>query len=188
MSIRWLAAFHDIRRILPRASATAAIGLLALVGCTGTNPPLGTAHGPSGPTVLPASSPFTLNVGDAGFSLYSQGMKRLAVLDAPMHERLKGSISVPTTPGRRLAVRMTCTPSDNTDKMNEWNARMLAKFTTSGGTGQVGCGWAVGGYDSIGVATDAKTAVQADVTVSHSPSPSLPSLFKDAKIQVAIYE
>jgi hypothetical protein len=30
--------------------------------------------------------------------------------------------------------------------------------------------------------------VQADVFISHSPSPSLPSLFKDAKIHVAIYE
>jgi len=115
-------------------------------------------------------------------------MKRLIVVDAPMLERMKGSISVATTPGRRLGVRMTCTPSDNADKLNEWNARMLAKFTTPGGTGQAGCGLAVGGYNPIGVATDAKTAVQADVFISHSPSPSLPSLFKDATIHVAIYE
>jgi hypothetical protein len=186
MSIRWLAAFHDIRRILPRASATAAIGLLALVGCTGTNPPLGTAHGPSGPTVLPASSPFTLNVGDAGFSLYSQGMKRLAVLDAPMHERLKASISVPTTPGRRLAVRMTCTPTDNTVNVNEWNTRMLAKFTGPGLTGKPGCGQFSQHYDPIGVATSAKTTVAADVFIDHN-SPG-PGLFTDAKIHVAIYE
>jgi len=87
-----------------------------------------------------------------------------------------------------LGVRMTCTPSDNADKMNEWNARMLAKFTTPGGTAQVGCGLAIGGYDPIGVATDAKTALQADVFISHEPDPSLPSLFTGAKIHVAIYE
>src|SRR5665647_1524778 len=145
---------------------------------------------PTHQVVPPATGlgPFTVSAGGDGFPEYQQGMKRLIVVEAPMLERAKGSISVPTTPGRRLAVRMTCTPSDNTDKMNEWDARMLAKFTTSGGTGQAGCGWAIGGYDSIGVATDAKTAVQADVFISHSPSPSLPSLFKDAKIQVAIYE
>jgi hypothetical protein len=138
---------------------------------------------------LPADrGPFTVNAGGADFPQYQQGMKRLTVMDAPMLERVKGSISVHTTTGRQLGVRMTCTPADDTDKINEWNARMLAKFTTPGGTGQAGCGLAIGGYNPIGVATAAKTAVQADVFISHSPSPSLPSLFKDAKIHVAIYE
>jgi len=168
------------RRFAVFGAVTAAV--LVVGGLVMTRPTYQVVPQPAGP------GPFIVNAGGAGFPEYQQGMKRLIVVEAPMLERAKGSISVPTTPGRRLVVRMTCTPSDNTDKMNEWNARMLAKFTTSGGTGQVGCGWAVGGYDSIGVATDAKTAVQADVTVSHSPSPGLPSLFKDAKIQVAIYE
>src|SRR5665647_912479 len=132
--------------------------------------------------------PFTVSTGGDGFPEYSQGMKRLTVMDAPMLERAKGSISVPTTAGRRLGVRMTCTPADNTDKRNEWNARMLAKVSGPGRTSQAGCGMSIGGDDPIGVATAAKTTVQADVFISHSPSPSLPSLFTDAKIHVAIYE
>jgi hypothetical protein len=171
---------------LPRAGAAAVIGLLALVGCTGTNPAPGTAPGPGGPAVVPASSPFTLNAGGVSFLQYSQGMKRLAVLDAPMLERLKGSISVPTTPGRRLAVRMTCTPSDNTVDVNEWNTRMLAQFTGPGLTGKPGCGQLSEHYDLIGVATSVKTTVAADVFIDHD-SPG-PGLFTDAKIHVAIYE
>jgi hypothetical protein len=165
------------------------IGLLALVGCAGTNQAPSTAPGPGGPTVVPASSPFTLNAGGAGFPLYSQGMKRLAVLDAPMLERLKASISVPTTTGRPLAVRMSCTPTNNTVNVNEWNARMLAKFTGSGPrglTGKPGCGWSDRGDDLIGVATSVKTTVAADLYIDHD-SPG-PGLFKDAKIHVAIYE
>jgi hypothetical protein len=170
---------------LLRAGAVAAIGLLALVGCTGTNPAPSTASGPGGPTVVPASSPFTLNAAGAGFPQYSQGLKRLTVLDAPMLERLKASISVPTTAGRRLAVRMTCTP-DNAVNVNEWNTRMLAKFTGPGRTGSAGCALPDHGCDVIGVATSAKTTVAADVFVDHA-SPG-PGLFKDAKIHVAIYE
>jgi hypothetical protein len=171
---------------LLRAGAAAVIGLLALVSCTDTNPAPSTAPGPGGPTVVPATSPFTLNAGGVGFSQYSQGMKRLAVLDAPMLERLKGSISVPTTPGRRLAVQMTCTPSDNTVNVNEWNTRMLAQFTGPGLTGKPGCGQFSEHYDMIGVATSVKTTVAADVYIDHD-SPG-PGLFTDAKIHVAIYE
>jgi hypothetical protein len=169
-----------------RAGAAAAMGLLALVGATGTNPAPSTAPGRAGPSVVPASGPLTLNAGGAGFPQYSQGLKRLAVLDAPMLERLKASISVPATPGRRLAVRMSCTPTDNTVNMNEWSTRMLAKFTGPGRTGSAGCGLPDHGYDLIGVATSAKATVVADVFVDHA-SPG-PGLFKDAKIHVAIYE
>jgi hypothetical protein len=168
------------RRLAVFGAVTAAV--LVVGGLVMTRPTHQAVPQPAGP------GPFVVNTGGADFPEYQQGMKRLIVVDAPMLERMKGSISVATTPGRRLGVRMTCTPSDNADKLNEWNARMLAKFTTPGGTGQAGCGLAVGGYNPIGVATDAKTAVQADVFISHSPSPSLPSLFKDAKIHVAIYE
>jgi hypothetical protein len=132
--------------------------------------------------------PFTVSASGAGFPQYQQGMKLLTVVEAPMQERAKGSFSVATTTGRRLAVRMTCTPSDNTDNTNEFNAPMLAKFTTPGGTAQSSCGLAVGGYDPIGVATAARTTVQADVFVDHATAPSLPSMFKGAKIHVAIYE
>jgi len=162
------------------------MGLLALVGCTGTNPAPGTVPGRAGPSVVPASGPLTLNAGGAGFPQYSQGMKRLAVLDAPMLERLKASISVPTTTGRPLAVRMTCTPSENTVNVNEWNTRMLAQFTGPGLTGKPGCGQSSQHYNLIGVATSVKTTVAADVFIDHA-SPG-PGLFKDAKIHVAIYE
>jgi hypothetical protein len=176
---------------LLRGCAAAAMGLLALVGCTSTKAAISTAAGTGGPTVVPASSPFTLNAGGAGFPLYSQGMKRLAVLDAPMLERLKASISVPTITGRPLAVRMTCTATNNTGNLNEWNARMLAKFTGSGPrglslTGKPGCGWSDRGDELIGVATSVKTTVAADVYIDHN-SPGQ-GLFKDAKIHVAIYE
>jgi hypothetical protein len=94
---------------------------------------------------------------------------------------------------------MTCTPdhsdnpgnvSNNSDNnWNEWNARMLAKFSAPGGLGHGMCITpAMGGYDLIGIATAAKTTVLADVFVDHEPAPSLPTLFKDAKIHVAIYE
>jgi hypothetical protein len=142
--------------------------------------------GRAGPSVVPASGPLTLNAGGAGFPQYSQGMKRLAVLDAPMLERLKASISVPTTTGRPLAVRMTCTPSENTVNVNEWNTRMLAQFTGPGLTGKPGCGQFSQHCDLVGVATSVKTTVAADVFIDHA-SPT-PGLFKDAKIHVAIYE
>jgi hypothetical protein len=168
------------RRLAVFGAVTAAV--LVVGGLVMTRPTYQAVPQPAGP------GPFVVNSGGADFPEYQQGMKRLIVVDAPMLERMKGSISVATTPGRRLGVRMTCTPSDNADKMNEWNARMLAKFSGPGRTGQAGCGLAIGGYDPIGVATDAKTAVLADVFISHSPSPSLPSLFTGAKIHVAIYE
>jgi len=174
------------RTSMPLTGAAAVIGLLALVGCTPTSAAPNTAQGPGGPTVAPASSPFTLNATGAGFSQYSQGMKRLAVLDAPMLERLKASISIPTTTGRRLAVRMTCTPSSNSVNLNEWNNRMLAQFTGPGLTGKPGCGQFSQNYNPIGVATSVKTTVAADVFIDHA-NPG-PGLFKDAKIHVAIYE
>jgi len=167
-----------------RFAVFGAVTLVVLVvgGLVMTRPTHQAMPQPAGP------GPFVVNTSGADFPEYQQGMKRLIVVDAPMLERMKGSISVATTPGRGLGVRMTCTPSDNADKMNEWNARMLAKFSGPGRTGQAGCGMAIGGYDPVGVATDAKTALQADVFISHSPSPSLPSLFTGAQIHVAIYE
>jgi hypothetical protein len=174
------------RRLAVFGAVTAAV--LVVGGLVMTRPTHQGVPQPAGPGPFVANTSGVANTGGADFPQYQQGMKRLIVVDAPMLERIKGSISVATTPGRRLGVRMTCTPSDNADKMNEWNARMLAKFTTPGGTGQELCGIAIGGYDPIGVATAAKTAVQADVFISHSPDPSLPSLFTGAKIHVAIYE
>ena len=133
----------------------------------------------------PDPGPFTVNAGGGGFPEYSQGMKRVTVLDSPMLERAKGSIVIPTTAGRHLAVRMTCTPTGNEENTLEWNTRMLARFTTPDGTRQAACG---GGSYQIGVAVAAKTTVLANVFVSHAPSPGLPSLFKNAQIHVAIYE
>src|SRR5450759_4667719 len=173
----------DSRRRRFAVLGAATVAILVVGGVIATTRP---THQVVPPTA--GLGPFTVSTGGDGFPEYSQGMKRLTVVDAPMLERAKGSISVPTTAGRRLGVRMTCTPADDADKVNEWNARMLAKFTTPGGTGQELCGLAGWFATPIGVATAAKTAVQADVFISHSPSPSLPSLFTGAKIHVAIYE
>jgi len=162
---------------------TATVAVLVVVGLAVSRP----AH-----KALPQPAdrgPFTVSVSGAGFPKYQQGMKLLTVVDAPMLARTKGSIVVPTTPGRRLAVRMTCTPepTDNADNWNEWNRRMVAKFTSQGGTGQSSCGLIGAGYDPIGVATVAKTTVLADVSFSRE-LPLSPELFKGAKIHVAIYQ
>jgi len=143
---------------------------------------------PGLPEPVAALGPFTVNAGGAGFPEYSQGMKRVTVLDSPMLERAKGSIIIPTTAGRHLAVRMTCTPTDNVENTLEWEARMLARFTIPDRTSQAACGGADGGMWPIGTAVAAKTTVLANVFVSHEPRPGLPSLFTDAQIHVAIYE
>jgi len=143
---------------------------------------------PALPDPIAAPGPFTANAGGGGFPEYSQGMKRVTVLDSPMLERAKGSVIIPTTAGRHLAVRMTCTPTGNVENTLEWDARMLARFTIPDGTSQAACGGADGHMWSIGTAVAAKTTVLANVFVSHEPSPGLPSLFKNAKIHVAIYE
>ena len=140
------------------------------------------------PEPVAAPGPFTVNADGAGFPEYSQGMKRVIVLDSPMLERAKGSVIIPTTAGRDLAVRMTCTPTDNVENTLEWDARMLARFTIPDGTSRAACGGAHGHMWSIGTAVAAKTTVLANVFVSHEPSPGLPSLFNNAKIHVAIYE
>ena len=144
------------------------------------------------PAVPPTAGlgPFTVNTGGTGFPEYAQGMKRLIVLDAPMLEQMNGSISVPTTAGRRLAVRMTCTPADNVERVNEWFKRMYAQFNLPGGRGdRTSCGSFPGqGYATMGIATSAKTTVLADVMINHKSLPASGLLFKDAKIHVAIYE
>ena len=168
------------RRFAVLGAATVAVLVVAtvavlLVGRLAmTRPTHQAVPQPAGP------GPFTVNTGGADFPQYQQGMKRLIVVDAPMLERMKGSISVPTTAGRDLALRITCTPT-----MNEWNARVIAKFTAPGGTAQSTC--AFGGYVPIGAATDAKTAVKVDVLIDREGG-ALPTSSKDVKIHVAIYE
>ena len=138
----------------------------------------------------PVPRPFTLNNGGAGFPEYSQGMKRLTALDAPMLAQLNDTITVATTPGRRLAVAMTCTPADDMEKLNEWITRIQADFTLPGRSAdRPTCAVFVGqGYSRIGIATAATTTILADVAINHDPSPGLDPLFQDAQIHVAIYE
>jgi hypothetical protein len=134
--------------------------------------------------------PFTVSAIGAGFPQYQQGMKRLTVMDAPMLAQMKGSIVVPTHPGRRLVVRMTCTQNGNMDHVNEWDVRMFAMFSALGGTVRSPCSLTTGFfYDSIdlGIATAAKTTVLADVSFNQEP-PLRTGLFTGAKIHVAIYE
>jgi len=175
------------RRLSALGATTVAVLLVGglIAAMSSAHPPM---PEPGLPEPVAALGPFTVNAGGAGFPEYSQGMKRVTVLDSPMLERAKGSIIIPTTAGRHLAVRMTCTPTGNVENMMEWDARMLARFTIPDGTRQAACGGADGHMWSIGTAVAAKTTVLANVFVSHEPSPSLPSLFKNAKIHVAIYE
>ena len=160
------------RRLAVLGAATVAV--LVVGGLVMTRPTHQAVPQPAGP------GPFTVSAGGDGFPEYQQGMKRLIVVDAPMLERMKGSISVPTIPGRDLALRMTCTSTTT-----EWNARMIAKFTAAGGAVQATC--AFRGYVPIGAATDAKTAVKVEVAKNVREG-ALPTPSKDAKIHVAIYE
>jgi len=127
-----------------------------------------------------AIGPFTVNAGSTGFPEYDQGRRRLLVLDAPMLERVKEQISVPTTPGRPLWVRMKCTPT-----LGDWDGRMLARFIRSGRTVSAQC---TVGYLSLGSVIEAKSTVLADVFISHEPRARMAQMFKNAKIQVAFYE
>ena len=169
------------RRLAVLGAATAAV--LVVGGLAITRPEHRALPQPAG------LGPFTVSASGAGFPKYQQGMKLLTVVDAPMLERTKGSIIVPTTVGRRLFVRMTCTQNGNEDHLSDWSQLMLAKFTVPGGTGKSSCSQSGGFafYDLIGVATAAKTTVLANVFVSHA-IPGTAPLFKDARIHVAIYE
>ena len=171
------------RRLTVLGAMTAAI--LVFGGVIATTRP---THQVVPPTT--GLGPFTVSAGGDGFPEYSQGMKLLTVLDAPMLEQMNGSISVPTTAGRRLAVRMTCTPADNVERVNEWFKRMYAQFNLPGGRGdRTSCGsFPDQGYAIMGIATSAKTTVLADVMINHKSLPAPGLLFKDAKIHVAIYE
>jgi hypothetical protein len=173
------------RRLAALSAATATVlvvgGLIAATGSVHKAVPL---------PANPGLGQFSVNTGGAGFPEHSEGMERIMVLDAPMLGRLNGLIEVPTTAGRQLAVRMTCTQNESTgyfnDNTNEWNDRMIAKFSAPGGSGRAGCGGTEFGSDLIGVATGARTTVLADVTINTQTDPGS-SLFKDAKIHVAIY-
>jgi len=169
------------RRLAVFGAVTAAV--LVVGGLAVSRPTHQAVPQPAGP------GPFVVNTGGADFPQYQQGMKRLTVMDAPMLARTKGSIVVPTHPGRRLVVRMTCTQNGNMDHVNEWNVRMFAMFSALGDTGRSSCSASGGFYDSIdlGIATAAKTTVLADVSFNQEP-PLRPDLFTGAKIHVAIYE
>src|SRR5450759_461834 len=168
------------RRLAVFGAVTAAV--LVVGGLVMTRPTHQVVPQPAGP------GPFVVNTGGADFPQYQQGMKRLIVMDAPMLERMKGSIVVPTHPGRRLVVRMTCTQNGNMDHVNEWDVRMFAMFSALGGTARSSCSSTTGFfYDSIdlGTATAAKTTVLADVSFNQEP-PLRTGLFTGAKIHVAI--
>jgi hypothetical protein len=140
-------------------------------------------------------------------------MRRVTVLDAPMLARMKGSVSIPTTPGEQLSVQMTCTkPKDlartpaTTPKTpkDDWLNRVQVSVTGPGGKGIARCsdlgvngeliGVATG--DVIGVATGETTMVSADVSLAAAMpariaapgySPGV-AASQGAKIHVAIYE
>ncbi|MEO8517914.1 MAG: SigE family RNA polymerase sigma factor [Dermatophilaceae bacterium] len=177
---RRVVAAHQHRMVVLGRASAALLVVAGLAGWASTH------------QTLPApdtTGPFTVDTSGSGFPQFSQGMKLLTVLEAPMVEQLNSSFSVRTGAGRQLAVRMICRPEGNMENTGEWMSRMSARFTIPGRpAGLVSCaGLPDQGYALIGVAASVKTTVLADVTINHSSSPA-PGLFKGAKIHVAIYE
>ncbi len=171
------------RRLTTLAVATVAIllagGLLATTGSSHRAVPR-----PAGP------GPYKVISGDAGFPEYSQGMRRIAVLEAPVQARMRGAISLHTTPGRQLAMKMTCTSSQQADLAGEWTTSMVAHVSAPGGKGDGVCGLGGGLLGSemssplsqvIGVAT----GPTATVTVDAAPLVTAP---RNAKIHLALYQ
>lgn len=179
------------RRLAALAASTAAV--LVIGGLVATT---SSTHRAALQPAVPGLGSFTVNTAGAGFPEFIQGMRRVTVLEAPMLARMKGSISIPTTPGEGLSVQMTCTgPKDlalNPATLSDllWLTQPFVSFTTPGGRGISKC-WTQGSGGTgevIGVATGTTTVVSAGISLSapgHSPTTAAP---KGAKIHAAIYE
>jgi hypothetical protein len=161
------------------ALGAATVAVLVVGGLVATRPADKVVPRPAGP------GPFTVNVGGAGFPEFTVGMKRVMVLDAPMPERAKGSVLVPTTPGQELAVAMTCSPFTDADQSG-WISLMTAKITGPGGRYGRACDMPISMLrpETIGVAAAATTTVSADVLAA---PPAMVVTPKSAKVHFAIY-
>jgi len=187
------------RRLAVLSSATGAILLVA-----GLMARTGSARRAIPQPAEPGLGNFSVNAGGAGFPDFFQGVRRVTVLDAPMLARMKGSISIPTTPGEQLSVQMTCTRPKDLARTpgtapkapkGSWFSQMEVNFTGLGGKRIARCGVpgatgelsGVATGDVIGVATGATTTVSADVSLAPDYTPSVAAP-KGAKIHAAIYE
>jgi hypothetical protein len=170
------------RRLTVLSAATAAV--LVVSGLVATT---ASTHHAAPPPAGPGPGPYT---SAAGFPAYLDGMMRLKVLDVPMVNQSNTSISVPTTAGRKLAVRLTCTPSDIMTKVPDWNDKMIADVKIVGGQdGRAQCDGGIGPSMSlIGVTTGDRTTLLADIFINYQNVPASATLFKDAKFHVGIYE
>jgi hypothetical protein len=170
------------RRLTALSAATAAV--LVVSGLVATT---ASTHRAAPPPAGPGPGPYA---SAAGFPAYLDGMMRLKVLDVPMVNQSNTSISVPTTAGRKLAVRLTCTPYEIMTKVPDWNNKMIADVKIVGGqNGRAQCDGGIGPSMSlIGVTTGARTTLLADIFIDYKKVPAAATLFKDAKFHVGIYE
>ena len=180
------------RRLAALAASTAAV--LVVGGLVVTT---GSAHRAALQPAKPALGNFSVNAAGAGFPEFFRGMRRVTVLEAPMLARMKGSVSIPTTPGEQLSVQMTCTwPKDSAltpaiipDSVKDTLFKQLVKVSFTGPGGKVisGC-WTEGATDTvIGAASGTTTMVSADVSLITNANPEFVTP-KGGKIQAAIYE
>jgi hypothetical protein len=180
------------RRLAALAASTAAVLVVGGLVATTTS-----ARRTALQPAAPGLGSFSVDATGAGFPELFRGMRRVTVLDAPLLARMKGSISLSTTPGEKLSVQMTCTwPKDSAlaaatspDPVKDalFRQRVKVSFTGPGGKVISGC-WAPGATDTvIGVATGATTMVSADISLVPDANPELVTP-KGGKIQAAIYE
>jgi hypothetical protein len=180
------------RRLAALAASTAAV--LVVGGLVVTT---GSAHRAALQPAKPALGNFSVNAAGGGFPEFFRGMRRITVLEAPMQARMKGSVSIPTTPGEQLTVQMTCTwPKDSAltpaiipDSVKDtlFKQRVKVSFTGPGGKVVSGC-WTEGATDTvIGAASGTTTMVSADVSLITDASLKFVTP-KGGKIQAAIYE
>ena len=166
-----------------RAGLTAAVAVVVLVAGLVTSTHVGRRSSePAHP------GPFRVVASGGEFPAYNNGDKRLLVVTAPALEKLKGTLEVPTTPGRRLTMRMICRPVTITD----WESRMAGEATGPDGRGQkTFCGMAGSamGATELGVSERGRTPVDLDVFINHAGfTPGSGPSFKDASVSVAFYE
>ena len=180
------------RRLAALAASTAAV--LVVGGLVVTT---GSAHRAAPQPAKPALGNFSVNTAGAGFPEFFRGMRRVTVLEAPMLARMKGSVSIPTTPGEQLSVQMTCTwPKDSAltpaiipDSVKDtlFKQRVKVSFTGPGGKVISGC-WTEGATDTvIGAASGTTTMVSADVSLVTDANPEFATP-NGGKIHAAIYQ
>jgi len=130
--------------------------------------------------------PFRVDATGAGFAAYSDGGKRLLVVTAPALEQLKGTIEVPTTPGRMLSVRVVCQGV----RIDDFVQRTVARITGPSGEQRTSCQPTPDVEGAVlGTAPSGRTKVDLDLFINHSEfSPGSGPSFAKASVSIAFYE